>query len=500
MNATLSRWTRGAALAAALALVGLAGCNKDDQYGLKFNHAQHVVDAELACTHCHGTATAKGFKAVDHDACVECHKDEVESDKITKDTCGYCHKVKDLEDISVAPPATGASHGVFVHTPALSNLCQTCHAPLLKPGQDRVPPMTRNAVLSMRDRGHALKMDCTACHVGMDPAAMPVSHDQNWTRRHGMPGEQDAELCSVCHKEESCRECHQTMEPQSHNTQWRLTTHGVQADWDRRRCQTCHEQDFCTSCHSEVQPRSHGAGWRQRHCDQCHSSPSQGTGCATCHEGSLETHPNPHAAGWNSRHCDTCHPGTPEEETCRACHPGTIADHVNPHGAGWATRHCNTCHAGSAEEEKCRECHPGNISDHVNPHGAGWSTQHCNNCHVGTAEEASCRVCHPGTIADHPNPHGAGWTTRHCDTCHPGTPEEEACRVCHPGSIATHPNPHGAGWSDRHCYNCHAGAEAQEECAICHEGGGSVLVHQSFWPPVHNRFGEQADCYYCHQP
>ena len=49
-------------------------------------------------------------------------------------------KVKDLEDISVAPPATGASHGTFVHTPALSNLCQTCHAPLLKPGQDAVGP------------------------------------------------------------------------------------------------------------------------------------------------------------------------------------------------------------------------------------------------------------------------------------------------------------------------------------------------------------------------
>jgi hypothetical protein len=25
-----------------------------------------------------------------------------------------------------------------------------------------------------------------------------------------------------------------------------------------------------------------------------------------------------------------------------------------------------------------------------------------------------------------------------------------------------------------------------------------VLVHEDFWPPVHDRFGDQANCYDCH--
>ena len=465
MSTRADRWTwSGGALALAVALLALAGCNKDERFGLKFSHSTHVVDAEMACASCHGPLTGKGFQTPDHEACTECHKDEVESDKMTQETCGMCHKVKNLDDISATPPVTGVSRGVFVHTAALSNLCQTCHGQLLRPGQDFVPPMTRTAILGMRTRAHALKMACDACHLGMDPTVMPASHDVHWTRRHGMQGEQEGELCSTCHSEQSCRECHQTMEPQSHNTQWRLVTHGIQAGWDRQRCQTCHEPDFCTSCHAEVSPRSHSAGWEQRHCYQCHSSSGAGTGCAVCHEASIESHPNPHAAGWQSRHCTTCHAGSAEEQQCRLCHPGNVAEHVNPHSAGWSTRHCTTCHAGSNEEQTlCRQCHPGTIDDHVNPHGAGWSTRHCNNCHAGTPEEVFCRQCHPGTLG-------------------------------------THVNPHAAGYRDRHCYTCHEGAQAETECAVCHEGGSDLILHQSFWPERHNLYGTRIDCHYCHFP
>jgi hypothetical protein len=408
-------------------LTAMTGCDKDGPYGLKFSHFQHVTDTEMACADCHGKLGEKGFKEIDHDACVDCHEDEVDAEAITKKTCGYCHKVKNLDDLgNDKAPTPSASRGVFVHTDTLSNLCVVCHGMLVNKGKNRVPRLSRSMFVKMRTRSHALGMKCTACHIDMAADVAPASHDHGWKRRHGVHATEENVDCTVCHKEETCRECHQTTMPSSHNNLWRLKTHGIQADWDRQRCQTCHEEDFCSSCHAEVRPRSHNASWERRHCTECHSSASTGAGCATCHEGSLEAHPNPHAAGWRSRHCNTCHVGSPKER--------------------------------------------------------------------------ECRVCHQGSIETHPNPHSAGWRRRHCDNCHPGTAQEKECRICHGGGIDTHTNPHSAGWRDRHCFTCHPGSQAANECAVCHEGGSSLLTHADDWPPIHDLFGDQIDCNFCHTP
>ena len=417
-------YVAGAALVSA---VLLSGCDRDEQYGLSFNHFQHVTDLEIACADCHGEIGEKGFREIDHDACVDCHDDVVEADDINAETCGYCHKLKNLDDLgSEEDTPSTASRGVFVHTAALGGMCRDCHGMLFDERKDRVPEMSRSMLVNMRDRAHGFDMPCSACHVGFAADVEPASHARNWTRRHGFNGEQEPALCSTCHREETCRECHQTTMPQSHNNQWRLRTHGIKAAWDRQRCQVCHEQDSCAECHAEVKPRYHNAGWSKSHCFGCHTSMEAGTGCATCHEALIETHPSPHAAGWSRRHCDNCHDGSPEAETCV--------------------------------------------------------------------------LCHPGGLDAHPDPHSAGWGTRHCDNCHEGTAEEQECRVCHPGSLETHVDPHTAGWEERHCFNCHTGAEAAEECGICHEGGGSLDSHSDYWPPVHDRFGVEIDCFFCHTP
>ena len=410
----------------------VAGCDKEGRK-LVFNHSLHVQDNGMACADCHGKSKEGRFAVAGHDACRDCHGDWLDEKKIEEATCGKCHKVKNLKSELAALTAAyekvpGAPEArLFAHTDALSNRCAECHGNLMDKKLVTVPPMNRAAKLEIRDRVHVSGVNCLACHVDMNPGTPPPSHKFEWTQRHGILSGKDEKACTVCHSEPSCRECHQVTQPASHNNLWRLKTHGLQAAWNRTKCLVCHEEDSCTTCHQETRPQSHNAGWRDNHCFQCHTSKERGTGCALCHEGTIDTHPNPHAAGWRSSHCNTCHPGSPETANCRVCHGGDlVAGHSNPHPAGWVNQHCNNCHPGS-EAQKCSQCHEGVTS------------------------------------------------------------------------LATHPNPHSVGWREKHCFTCHPGSSANE-CSPCHPGGNSVLIHQGFWPPVHNRFGDRADCHYCHEP
>lgn len=369
----------------------LLGCNKDG-YTLNFSHNQHVKENGMACKDCHGLATQGRFVMPGHKACTECHGDWIETKMIGKKTCGMCHLVKDLQALALKEPVkpVNLADRVFIHTLALSNRCNECHGQLMDAKLKNVPDMTHRAKVQLRDQAHRWGLDCKSCHLNLDQQTQPASHSQNWTRRHGVLGSQGDNVCGVCHRAESCRECHQTTMPESHNNLWRLKTHGIRAAWDRSRCAVCHEQDSCIACHSATKPQSHNAGWKDSHCFGCHVSASTGSGCTVCHETSIGSHPNPHPAGWVNQHCVSCHPGSPATEQCKVCHGGN--------------------------------------------------------------------------------------------------------------QISSHPDPHPGGWRKRHCFSCHAGASATEECAVCHQGGGSVLVHQGSWPPVHDRFGARANCYDCHKP
>lgn len=468
MNAA-NRWTNLFYVAALfVASVLITGCDKDKGPKLLFSHNLHVQENGMSCTDCHGKVKDGRFAAAGHEACKECHEEWMDQKAIGEKTCGKCHKVKNLKyelaAMTAAPDKMPVSREteVFVHTAALTNLCRECHGTLLNKSLTSVPAMSRDMKIQMRDSAHRSGKSCATCHTDMDPRTPPPSHKLNWTKRHGLFGSQDEKSCTVCHTASSCRECHQVTQPDSHNNLWRLKTHGMQAAWNRLKCMVCHEEDSCTVCHQETRPQSHNAGWKDSHCYKCHTSKERGTGCALCHEGTIDTHPNPHKAGWRSQHCNSCHPGSPEARQCEVCHGGGgLANHPNPHSAGWRTEHCNTCHTGSPEAQQCAMCH--GTAGHSNPHPAGWVNQHCNQCHDG--------------------------------------PEAQKCAQCHEGvtSMATHPNPHSVGWRDKHCFACHEGSTANE-CAKCHPGGGSAQIHASFWPPVHNRFGSGANCYYCHRP
>jgi hypothetical protein len=290
----------------------LCGCD-EDKYTLKFSHHLHVTENEMSCDECHGELGEPSFSALSHDTCSDCH-DESEAKEVRKNTCGYCHvgellQVLKARKVDPKPPRKTT----FVHTEALDGRCAECHESIMDEELTSVPRLKRNDILEIRDAAHRSGEDCLACHVDMDPYQAPADHNHIWMKRHGIFGVQENASCSVCHSEDSCRECHSVMEPISHNNLWRLRTHGVNASWDRQSCMVCHETDSCVACHSQARPRSHRARWSQNHCYGCHTDASPGEGCVVCHEegNNVLLHqdfwPPVHDRFGNQANCYDCH-------------------------------------------------------------------------------------------------------------------------------------------------------------------------------------------------
>ncbi len=287
------------AFLAGAGLLLLVGCD-EEKYSLRFSHYIHVEDNGMDCDECHGEVGQPAFTAITHASCSDCH-DEVEAEKVSQETCGYCHEEKQLPHLDMErlfalmaedseKESSEPAVNVFVHTDALAGKCNDCHGALLDEKLAVVPELTRNDIVRLRDAAHDSGQDCLMCHINMDRNLEPANHDHAWMRRHGQLGMQFDAACSVCHTEDSCTECHSVMTPVSHNNLFRMRTHGVEAGWDRASCAVCHEEDSCQSCHSQTRPISHNARWgapgyKPTHCIGCHDTSTAGDGCVTCHEG-----------------------------------------------------------------------------------------------------------------------------------------------------------------------------------------------------------------------
>ncbi len=315
-----------------LLLVLFAGCKEEAVYRINFYHFLHVEEHEIDCTMCHGELEDGMFASADMEACSECHEDEVDADEINSETCGKCHLQKDLEEIE-GPDYERPTKGVFRHTEGLSGLCRKCHADTVKEGSTKVAFWPREDVIKIRNRAHALGLDCQTCHEKINKDTPWDTHKTNWIKRHGMFAAEEKPLCTQCHKQAVCRECHQQQPPSSHINLWRAQTHGIEASWNRENCQLCHQNDFCVSCHTNTKPLSHTATWNSpsnRHCFNCHFSLAE---CTICHSSgsASEIHDAyapmipalPHSP--NNTCLDTCHEvgganGTPDVWLPKASH------------------------------------------------------------------------------------------------------------------------------------------------------------------------------------
>ncbi len=300
-----------------------------------FNHEAHTVRG-IACLDCHEGAEKEVRAGMPSKAfCMNCHEElDKEKDKpLEKKVAWFLagNGEPQWADFGRQTKEIKFSHGSHAGKAA----CTSCHAGMDK-NTGLVPhgPQRMTECMACHQEKATAKTDCSICHATIDRTHPPANHLQLWARLHGPCARQGAEVatannCALCHQQNACVTCHQTVPPEDHTAFWRLRAHGVASELDRSRCATCHTSDSCVRCHQQTAPVSHTAGWnapKDRHCTSCHL-PLQASGsCAVCHRetpGHLLAPPKPawHNAAMNCRACHATSLKHPDNgDNCNACH------------------------------------------------------------------------------------------------------------------------------------------------------------------------------------
>jgi hypothetical protein len=301
-----------------------------------FNHEAHIVRG-ISCQDCHETAEKEARAGMPTKAfCMTCHED------LDQDPAKPLEKkVAWFLDEAGAPLWSAftkqSSEVRFSHKDHGTKKmeCTACHAGIDK-DTGLVPGMLQrmDSCTSCHAAQAPAKNDCATCHTRINRETPPPSHSQLWGKLHGACSRQGrsaatANDCSMCHEQDSCTTCHQTRPPGDHNHFWRLKSHGIAAAIDRSRCQTCHASDSCDRCHQSTAPRSHTAGWdrpRNSHCTGCHLPLGRSGSCSVCHKATPGHDAAPPKPAWHNpaMNCRSCHALSlrhPDNgDNCNACH------------------------------------------------------------------------------------------------------------------------------------------------------------------------------------
>lgn len=310
----------------------------DNSLIIKFNHALHVKDAELACQDCH-------TKAVNSTSL----KDNLNPQK--KD-CSSCHDVKDEKQCNlchydgVYKKLRSSSNGELIfshkqHMNAKGDNCTDCHK-----GLDAVK-FSKESSTAFPDMESCYKChnnqtasnSCETCHTDLTNLTPKDHLKTNFLNQHTtVAGVNSKNNCMMCHSDNFCQACHSPQSFNGNNTKDNfyapyytrengtridrgdlqtlntahnmnyLYTHGLDATQKSFECNTCHSPvDFCSSCHQNggntvtgIAPQSHqqpdfvmmsnGGGSHSQlarrdieSCQSCHNAQGQDPVCAQCH-------------------------------------------------------------------------------------------------------------------------------------------------------------------------------------------------------------------------
>lgn len=364
---------------------------------IKFSHAFHVKEANIACLDCH-TNASKSRLAADNllamkESCRSCHEDQLSGD------CTYCHTSADSSSYSA--PKNPAREINFSHQQHIENqkiACETCHTVLDSadaPLGTLVPAMT--TCTSCHD-GTKIASACESCHRNF-ASLRPADHNQlDFLHEHKRVARMDDARCGTCHSQETCIDCHSGSDLVKVNVQGRdlvsrhsprvnandrgqgmvLTkvhdlnfrfTHGISVKNKTMECQTCHnETEFCVTCHDaggnvkqgSFKPSSHmlagfttygvgsGGGDHARQakrdiesCAMCHAQDGADPVCIRCHtdaDGVKGTDPRTHEKGFMATNHGIWH--SDAGANCYICHTDYNA---NPSGHR-GQKFCGYCH------------------------------------------------------------------------------------------------------------------------------------------------------------
>lgn len=218
---------------------------------------------------------------------------------------------------------------------------------------------------------------CLECHDEgfTDDVELPAlkSHQPLWGFRHRPVAKSNVTDCAACHQQDFCLECHKAGFA---DEQWEFTnslanvhrsdfqvSHPIAARTDPQLCSSCHENQYCVDCHNSFAPgdlsvQSHRRGWRDGTLSGLHVTYNEFQ-CQGCHpSGSVL----PSSTGWSSTHarearknlatCQSCHP---EGDICLTCHSAISGLMINPHPKDWNDM-ADTLDRASGGRT-CRKCH-----------------------------------------------------------------------------------------------------------------------------------------------
>jgi predicted CXXCH cytochrome family protein len=317
-----------------------------------FEHRAHV-NKGINCAECHAGVAGQGDEGPLHlpttADCVRCH-----SKPHDQRTCSDCHGESHIRASAVlAREHLRFSHRE--HMPATRGDCIRCHMEVGLARPEALRPKMATCFSCHQHEKQWTMRDCDGCHVDLaaedSPPQSHLVHEGDWIREHGVRAAGARDLCSSCHSERSCAACHgvgtvaalpsrlafdQVRLAGLHRAGFRAR-HSDEARGNPGLCTTCHTERSCIDCHTRenvapgVAARSpHPAGWL---------TTSRGGG-----QHGVQARLDPIA-------CASCHGGA-GEQLCVDCHrvggPGG-----NPHGRGFSSRKdkvrdlpCRLCHGG----------------------------------------------------------------------------------------------------------------------------------------------------------
>lgn len=347
---------RSAWFYAALALGVSAACFERPQ--TRFPHELHLTRLAcggenqpecLDCTSCHADSHASDDGALreprgvpDAGSCRGCHADAE-------------HKLQASRPPALSPePAAhdiAFSHELHLAMPAVRGQCVPCHSGAVDMTSTLFPPMQK-CFECHEHREQFDAVECGPCHQADDVRRLVpqsfMAHDAMWLRHHGLEATREERMCSACHAQSECNDCHdvgqrllrEARTPENnrelvHPADF-LTRHAMEAASQPGRCLTCHTPQTCDGCHVEngvsgqqSNPfNPHPPGWvggnpasRDFHgqaarrdllaCASCHDQ-GPATNCIGCHRvGGYGG--NPHPRGWQSARSEA-------SSMCRYCH------------------------------------------------------------------------------------------------------------------------------------------------------------------------------------
>lgn len=330
------------------ACAGVLGLKSRDT-GHPFEHKKHLL-AGVNCLTCHQGVNGAGDDDALHlpttQTCTSCHQKPHD----TRD-CATCHGEE-----STRIAAAGARHYLkFEHKQHLpggmKGQCVPCHAAAGEANPVTLRPPMAQCFTCHQHKDQWATRDCEGCHHDLPSEKMKptshVVHEGDFLREHGLRAAAAKDLCATCHSDGFCSKCHGKNVPA---LPWKLAfdqpvlstlhpanfkaRHPEEARAQPGLCSTCHADTFCADCHTKEKVSAmggaknpHPPGWvRAKGGEHGMAARIDPLSCASCHGG----------AG---------------EMLCVGCHK-VGAPGGSPHGPGFSSKRdklkdvpCRLCHA-----------------------------------------------------------------------------------------------------------------------------------------------------------